>query len=59
MKVECQEWSDQDEFGDRDDMGVHIYSEDEVYRVIASGGVVEIDGRYINNHYDAANYFAE
>ncbi len=59
MRVECQEWSAQDEFGDRDDMGVHIYSEDQIMRIIANGGVVEINGLYLNNHYDVENYFVE
>lgn len=57
MKIECTEWSAQDEFGDRDNMGLRIYSENEVWRVIQDGGVIEIDKFYINNHYDAATFF--
>ena len=60
MKAELQEWGPRGEFGDREDMGVHIYSEIECLRIVAKGGALEYhDGQFLNSEATVLDFFGQ
>jgi hypothetical protein len=59
MKAEFQEWSKPDSCGDRDDMGVHLYSETDCERIVKRGGMLEYyDGQLLTSELTVADFFA-
>ena len=60
MRAEFQEWGKRNQFGDRDEMGIHMLGETDAMRIVKNGGMLEsTDGQLLNSVSTVEDFFRE